>query len=47
MLRLIDPETVPASLLGAVLSVLIRATEGDAGARELLAEQDRPRAAQA
>jgi AcrR family transcriptional regulator len=47
MLRLIDPETVPASLLGAVLSVLIRATEGDAGARELLAEPDRPRAAQA
>jgi AcrR family transcriptional regulator len=47
MLRLIDPEAVPASLLGAVLSVLIRATEGDAGARELLAEQDRPRAAQA
>jgi hypothetical protein len=47
MLRLIDPETVPASLLGAALSVLIRATEGDAAARELLADPERPRASRA
>jgi hypothetical protein len=41
MLRLIDPEAVPASLLGAVLSVLIRATESSGEARELLADPDR------
>jgi AcrR family transcriptional regulator len=41
MLRLIDPEAVPASLLGTVLSVLIRATESSGEARELLAEADR------
>ncbi|MEA2201946.1 MAG: hypothetical protein QOI89_2542 [Solirubrobacteraceae bacterium] len=40
MLRLIDPEAVPASLLGTVLSVLIRATESSGEARELLAEAD-------
>jgi AcrR family transcriptional regulator len=40
MLRLIDPDAVPASLLGAVISVLIRATESSAEARELLADPD-------
>jgi AcrR family transcriptional regulator len=40
MLRLIDPEAVPASLLGTVLSVLIRATESSGEARERLAEAD-------
>jgi AcrR family transcriptional regulator len=40
MLRQIDPEAVPASLLGAVLSVLIRATESMPEARELLADPD-------
>jgi AcrR family transcriptional regulator len=37
MLKLIDPDSVPASLLGAVLSVLIKAAESSAEARELLA----------
>jgi AcrR family transcriptional regulator len=37
MVRLIDPQNVPPSLLGAVLSVLIRAAETDPEARELLA----------
>jgi hypothetical protein len=41
-LPLIDPDTIPASLLGAVLSVLIRTAENDADARELLADPDRP-----
>jgi AcrR family transcriptional regulator len=45
MLRLIDPEAVPASLLGAVISVLIRATESSGEARELLADPDRVAAA--
>jgi AcrR family transcriptional regulator len=44
ILKLIDPENVPASLLGAVLSVLIRSTEssGEAGSEmlELLADPD-------
>jgi AcrR family transcriptional regulator len=40
MLKLIDPEAVPASLLGAVLSVLIRATESSPEARRLLADPD-------
>jgi AcrR family transcriptional regulator len=40
MLRLIDPATVPASMLGAVLSVLIRTAEDDPEARELLADPD-------
>jgi AcrR family transcriptional regulator len=37
MLKLIDPDAVPASLLGAVLSVLIKAAESSVEARELLA----------
>jgi AcrR family transcriptional regulator len=41
MLKLIDPDTVPASLLGAVLSVLISATESSSRARELLADPDK------
>ena len=41
MLRLIDPDTVPASLLGAVLSVLISATESSSRARELLADPEK------
>jgi AcrR family transcriptional regulator len=40
MLKLIDPEAVPASLLGAVLSVLIKAAESSVEARELLAAGD-------
>jgi AcrR family transcriptional regulator len=44
ILKLIDPESVPSSLLGGVLSVLIRSTEssGEAGSemRELLADPD-------
>jgi AcrR family transcriptional regulator len=44
MLKLIDPESVSGSLLGAVLSVLIRTTETDAGARELLADPELGRA---
>jgi AcrR family transcriptional regulator len=40
MLKLIDPGAVPDSLLGAVLSVLIRAVESSAQARELLADPD-------
>ncbi len=40
MLKLIEPDAVPASLLGAVLSVLIRATESSAEARELLADPE-------
>ena len=43
MLELTEPDTVPASLLGAVLSVLIRATESSAEARALLADPDRSR----
>jgi AcrR family transcriptional regulator len=38
MLKLIDPGAVPDSLLGAVLSVLIRAVESSPEARELLAD---------
>ena len=40
MLKLIDPGAVPDSLLGAVLSVLIRAVESSAQARELLSDPD-------
>jgi AcrR family transcriptional regulator len=47
MLKLIDRDSVPASLLGAVLSVLIRTAETDADARELLADPDTPRASRA
>jgi AcrR family transcriptional regulator len=47
MLRLIDPDSVPASLLGAVLSVLIRTAESDPQSRELLADPDLPRASRA
>jgi AcrR family transcriptional regulator len=36
MLKLIDPEHVPASLLGTVLSTLIRAAESDPQVREQL-----------
>lgn len=38
MLKLIDPDTVSPSLLGAVLSVLIRAVESSPEARALLAD---------
>ena len=44
MLKLTEPDTVPASLLGAVLSVLIRTTESSAEARALLADPDARRA---
>jgi AcrR family transcriptional regulator len=40
MLKLIDSEAVPASLLGAVLSVLIKAAESSVEVRELLAAGD-------
>jgi AcrR family transcriptional regulator len=45
MIRLIDREMAPASLLGAVLSVLIRTAETDPDARELLAGPRLPGAA--
>ena len=41
MLKLIDPEHVSASLLGAVLSMLIQAGESSTQMRELLADPDR------
>jgi AcrR family transcriptional regulator len=44
MLKLTEPDTVPASLFGAVLSVLIRTTESSAEARALLADPDTRRA---
>jgi AcrR family transcriptional regulator len=44
MLKLTEPDTVPASLLGAVLSVLIRTTESSAEARALLSDPDTRRA---
>jgi AcrR family transcriptional regulator len=40
MLKLIDSEAVPPALLGAVLSVLIRAVEASPEVRELLADPD-------
>jgi AcrR family transcriptional regulator len=40
LLELIDPGIVPPSLLGAVLSVLIRAVESDPEVRELFASPD-------
>lgn len=43
MLKLSDPDAVPASLLGAVQSVLIRTVESSAEARELLADPDKRR----
>lgn len=45
MIRLIDREMAPASLLGVVLSVLIRTAESDPDARALLADADLPGAA--
>jgi AcrR family transcriptional regulator len=41
MIRLIEPDAVPASLLGAVLSVLIRTMESSSETRELLSDPDR------
>jgi len=41
MVRLIQPEAVPASLLGAVMSVLIQAVKEDEDTRVLLADPDR------
>ncbi len=41
MLKLVDHDSLPPSLLGAVLSVLIRAVESSPEARALLAEPDR------
>jgi AcrR family transcriptional regulator len=42
MIKLIDPDSVSASLLGSVLSVLIRTGESDPEARKLLADPDLP-----
>jgi AcrR family transcriptional regulator len=42
MLKLIDPEHVPGPLLGAAISVLIRAMESNPQARDLLADTVRP-----
>ena len=42
MIKLIDPDSVSASLLGTVLSVLIRTAESDPEARKLLADPDCP-----
>jgi AcrR family transcriptional regulator len=44
MMKLIDTDSVSASLLGAVLSVLIRTAESDPEARKLLADPDLPAA---
>ncbi|HLM87167.1 MAG TPA: helix-turn-helix domain-containing protein [Solirubrobacteraceae bacterium] len=41
MLKLIDSDAVPDTLLGAVLSVLIRTAESSEQARELLSDPDR------
>lgn len=41
LLKLIEPEEVPNSLLGAVLAVLIRGVESSPEIRELLADPDR------
>lgn len=38
MLRFLDPDAVPASLLGAVVSILVRAAEADPLSMELLAD---------
>jgi AcrR family transcriptional regulator len=38
MLRLIDPEAVPPSLLGAMVSLIVRGIESSPEARELLAQ---------
>ena len=43
MLKLTDPDSVPAPLLGAALSVLVRAVESSPQARELFADLDKPR----
>ncbi len=43
MVRLIEPEAVPVSLMGGVVSVLVRSLESDPAAHELLAGE-RPRA---
>jgi len=45
MIKLIDPDSVSTSLLGAVLSVLIRTVESSPEARALLADPDRSRVA--
>ena len=47
MIKLIDPDSVSASLLGAVLSVLIRTVESSSSARALLADPDGSRATDA
>jgi hypothetical protein len=44
MIKLTEPDTVPASLLGAVLWVLIRTTESSAEARAQLTDHDISRA---
>jgi AcrR family transcriptional regulator len=43
MLKLIDPDSISAGLLGAALSVLVRAAESSPEMRALLAEPDSPR----
>jgi hypothetical protein len=44
MIRLVDPDAVPPPLLGAAISVVIRALEADEEARRLLAGADAPQA---
>jgi AcrR family transcriptional regulator len=46
MLRLLDPESVPTSLLGAVMSILVRAAEADPATMRMLAGADGPPARQ-
>lgn len=41
MVKLLDPDSIPVSLLGTVLSVLIRAAESDPEISRLLADPDR------
>jgi AcrR family transcriptional regulator len=43
MLRLVDPQHVPAELLGTAVSVLVRAVESSEEAREAFAELPSPR----
>jgi hypothetical protein len=40
MMRMIEPEQVPRSLLGATLSVIVRAAEHEPQAREAIADPD-------
>ena len=40
MIRMVDSELVPVSMLGAVISALIRAAEADPAVRELIADPE-------